>query len=177
MFGGQGRTSDQEGKDMVPRLRRDLRRRGQGPAGTGIVEQDVEAAETRNRLVDGGDDLALVGHVAVGIDHLAGEALLQHRALGVLHVGGEDLRPLRHEQLHGSEADPGRGPGDQRNLALQTSGHGRALPLPVSDVPPVQARVTTTLPWALRLDSWRMASPACSIGNTAETWGLILPAA
>jgi hypothetical protein len=81
----------------IPRLRVGLLHRTDGAAVAGVVEQDVEPAEFGLGAADGGFNVGFLGHVAVGVDHLAGKALLQHRAFLVLHVGGHHLRALGHE--------------------------------------------------------------------------------
>ncbi|OIQ63407.1 hypothetical protein GALL_550510 [mine drainage metagenome] len=119
----QSRAAHQDVENPVPAIGGDL---GDGPHAVrdaGVVEQDVESAERGLGHGHGRGDLGFLGHVAVGIADLVGEAFFQHRPFLVLDIRGDDAGALGHEQFHRPQADPRYAAGDDRDLAVQTSRH------------------------------------------------------
>ncbi len=73
--------------------------------------------------VDGGLDGLSVGHVAEHPDRFAARRLDGgHRGGGVGHVGHNHRRTLGCKAFRPNPAQAGGGAGDQRHLAVQTSG-------------------------------------------------------
>ena len=99
------------------------------PADAGIVAQDVDPAEDRERLVGGGAQLRAVGNV--DLDEMngvgAGQRRLRRREMGLVMVGDDDLHPLAEKAADHAEADAARTAGDEGHLAAQLA-HRPSLP-------------------------------------------------
>src|SRR6185312_9096537 len=105
----------------------DDRRRVAEDAGVG--EGDVEAAEALGRDAHRRGDLLGVGHVGHDIGGVLGADLVGHEGEALLvDVGQDDLGPLLGEEPRGGGPDAPSAPGDQRDLALESTHGGGRLP-------------------------------------------------
>ena len=97
--------------------------------GAGVVDHDVEAAERRDRLLDGGLDRVLVAHIdderqrpAAGLLDLLGGGVDRAFELGMrrLGLGGDgDVGAVARRPQRDREPDAARGAGDEQRLALE----------------------------------------------------------
>ena len=86
----------------------------------GRVHQDVDRTEVRDDALDAG-----VHHV--GVAHVGTSNASHGCDVGHGHVDSRDPRAFVGEPLRARGADPRAGAGDERDLALEPSGH---VPVP-----------------------------------------------
>jgi hypothetical protein len=77
-----------------------------GARGPGIVEENIDATEAMDGLVNGGADVVLVHHVAPDVAQ-GGAKLLDHAgALVVLDIGCHDASAFPYEEFRGCPPNP-----------------------------------------------------------------------
>ena len=95
---------------------------------SGIVPEDIEAAEGRRSGIDLGFELILVGNVAMDVlDRVGSKLRLKGRAFFILHIAGDHFRAFGHEGFDPAEANAAGRAGDHRNFSRQI-GHGLGSP-------------------------------------------------
>jgi len=107
----------------VPAFERHLLHAAALAAGAGVVEDDVQAAESGCGAVHRGLDLRRLGDVAMREFEPALEALLQRGASVVLDVGGKYPRAFGDEQFRGGQADARARAGDECDLVVEACAH------------------------------------------------------
>jgi hypothetical protein len=80
-------------------------------------------AELLRGGVDRPGDVGFLRDIAADIDRSSLVLLLDPRAFVVLDVGGNDARAFTHEEIDRAPADAACRPGDDGDLAFQTSCH------------------------------------------------------
>ncbi len=108
-------------ESLAPGLDEALGEEWRDQAGPGVVHQDVDPAESIDRLADDGLDALGIGHVedpASGASS-RGLYLLDYRLHAVcVHIGDDHRRALVREQVRRGAPDAARGARHEGDLAL-----------------------------------------------------------
>jgi hypothetical protein len=87
----------------------------------GVVEQTIDAAEFFDRLPDQRAHLVFNRDVGLAEDTIAAELVGQRLAFRRASSCDYDLRAFRDENFSGTQPDPARRAGDNRDFAIQPS--------------------------------------------------------
>ena len=110
---------------------------------TGVVDDDVDAAEGEQRRLEGGGDLRLVGDVAGDADRAVGGADLARDRLRIarIDVGDDDARAFGCEAVGDGPSDPRAAAGHERDAGRERPGLGQAGQLGLLERPVLDAEL------------------------------------
>src|SRR5690606_417891 len=104
-----------------------LHERAERGVGAGVVDEDVDATEQLEGLLQAGAGRLLVGHVGADADRALADLGGGRLRVGLLAGGEDDVGALVAQRLGDGEADSSRRSGDDGRAALQSEVHQISL--------------------------------------------------